>query len=97
MHSPLDFPRATVLQHAARAVAPGGLLLIVEHASTAPWSWNQDPGRHYPTPAETLASLELVAHAWQTERLEAPEREATGQNGEVATVRDNVIAIRRLR
>ena len=95
MHSPLDFPRARVLQHAARAVAPGGLLLIVEHASVAPWSWDQE--QRFPSPEETLASLELDLAAWEIERMEAPEREATGPNGEVAIIKDNVIAIRRLR
>lgn len=94
MHSPFDFPRARVLQHAARAVAPGGVLLIVEHASVAPWSWKQD--QRFPSPEETLASLELDLAAWEIERLAAPSREATGPNGEVATVKDNVIAIRRL-
>lgn len=94
MHSRLDFPRATVLQHAARAVAPGGLLLIVEHASVAPWSWDQE--QRFPIPEETLASLELDLAEWEVERLAAPSREATGPNGAVATVKDNIVAIRRL-
>lgn len=96
LHTQFDFPRDRVLQDAARAVAPGGLLLIVEHASIAPWSWNQDRDTPFPTPEGILASLELDRAQWQIERLAAPEREATGPNGQVATVRDNVIAIRRL-
>jgi hypothetical protein len=83
-----------VLQRAASAVAPGGLLLIVEHASVAPWSWNQE--QRFPSPAETLASLALDLAEWEIERLEDPEREATGPNGQIATVKDNVIALRRL-
>jgi SAM-dependent methyltransferase len=96
LHTPFDFPRATVLQAAARAVAPGGLLLLVEHASIAPWSWNQNRSTPFPTPGEILVSLALDLAQWQIERLEAPEREATGPGGQVATVRDNVVAIRRL-
>lgn len=96
LHTPVDFPRARVLQTAARAVATGGLLLIVEHASIAPWAWNQDPNRRFPTPEQTLASLELDLAAWEIERLAAPSREATGPNGEVATIKDNVVSIRRL-
>lgn len=34
--SPVDLPRERVRRPAARAVAPGGLLLVVEHASVAP-------------------------------------------------------------
>src|SRR3712207_6794823 len=32
LHSPVEFRRASVLQKAAGAVTPGGLLLIVDHA-----------------------------------------------------------------
>ncbi len=94
LHTRFDFPRARVLQAAARAVAPGGLLLIVEHASVAPWSWDQD--QRFPSPEETLASLELDLAEWEIERLAAPSREATGPGGQVATVTDNIVAIRRL-
>lgn len=38
LHSPVQLPRTSVLRAAARSVAPGGLLLVVSHASTAPWS-----------------------------------------------------------
>jgi SAM-dependent methyltransferase len=96
LHSPVEFPRDRVLRAAARAVAPGGLLLIVDHASVAPWSWNQDPHTRFPAPGETLAPLGLSPELWRTELLGSPERRATGPNGETATVTDNVIAVRRL-
>ena len=96
LQSPVDFPRERVLQAAARAVAPGGLLLIVEHASVAPWSWNPDPHTRFPTPEEVLAALNLSVGMWRTERLAAPTRQAIGPNGQSATVIDNVIAVRRL-
>jgi SAM-dependent methyltransferase len=96
LQSPVEFPRERVLQAAARAVAPGGLLLIVEHASVAPWSWNPDPHTHFPTPAEMLSVLNLSTGMWRTERLEAPTRQAIGPDGQSATVTDNVIAVRRL-
>ena len=68
-------------------MTPGGLLLIVDHASVSPRSWA--------TPEQTLASLELSPDEWHTERLEASERETTGPNGQRTTVTDNVIALRR--
>lgn len=98
LHSPLEFPRNLVLQAAARAVAPGGLLLIVGHASVQPWSWNPHQHKHprFPTPEETLAELDLNSEDWHTERLGSPERQAIGPNGQPAIVTDNVIAVRRL-
>jgi SAM-dependent methyltransferase len=72
LHSPVEFPRTRVLQAAARAVAPGGLLLIVEHASVAPWSW-ADPDTVFPTPEQSLAALDLDPTRWHSEFVGAPE------------------------
>ena len=96
LHSPIEFPRDRVLRMAARAVASNGLLLIVGHASVAPWSCNHKPHTHFPTPEEVLAVLDLSPGQWRTERLGTPERLGTGPNGESATVTDNVVAVRRL-
>lgn len=95
LQSPIEFPRERVLQAAARAVAPGGLLLVVTHASAPSWSW-ASPNTRFPTPEEALAALELDPEPWRTERLGAPERQATGPNGESGAITDNVIALRRL-
>ena len=95
LHSPVEFPCTQVLQTAARAVAPGGLLLIVEHASAPPWSW-ADQDTVFPTPEESLNKLDLDPSRWHSEFVGAPERQATGPDGQTATVKDNIIALRRI-
>ncbi|RKS08175.1 methyltransferase family protein [Nocardiopsis sp. Huas11] len=95
-HTPVTLSREEVLRRAARAVAPGGQLIVIEHASVAPWSWQADQNVRFPTPDEVVSSLRLDDD-WHVERSEAPQRVATGPEGRTATVTDNVIAVRRVR
>ncbi|KNE81256.1 MULTISPECIES: SAM-dependent methyltransferase [Streptomyces] len=95
LHTPFPLPRSRILRTAARALRPGGLLLIVDHGSTAPWSWNQDPGVHHPTPTEVAAELDLDPGQWPVLRADRPRRRATGPSGETATVTDHVLVLRR--
>jgi SAM-dependent methyltransferase len=94
-HTPFALSRSRVLRTAAAALRAGGLLLIVDHGSTAPWSWNQDPDTHHPTPAEVAAELDLDPGQWPVVRDERVQRQATGPNGQIATVTDNVLLLRR--
>ncbi|WP_084215997.1 SAM-dependent methyltransferase [Pseudonocardia spinosispora] len=94
-HTPFTLPRAEVLRTAAQALAPGGLLLVVDHGSTAPWSWNRHEHTHHATPREVAAELDLDPAQWSVERADAPEREATGPDGETALVTDHVLVVRR--
>ena len=106
LHSGVDFLREQVLRSAVHAVASGGLLLIVGHAGFPPWADNpclpdhsdhsDHSHAHFATPNEVLASLRLTAGQWHTERLESPARQATGPNGQVATLTDSVVAVRHL-
>lgn len=93
-HTPFALSRARILRTAAHALNPGGRLVVVDHGSTAPWSWNQDPDIHYPTPDEVSAELALDPTRWQVERADMPRRQATGPDGQTATVVDNVLVIR---
>ncbi|MEU9603214.1 class I SAM-dependent methyltransferase [Streptomyces sp. NPDC048057] len=95
LQTPYDFDRAGTLRAAARSLNPGGRLLVVDHGSTAPWSWNQDPDLHYPTPQEVIAGIGLDPATWTVERADAPRRVATGPDGQTAEVVDHVIVIRR--
>ncbi len=94
LQSPVEFPRAAVLQRAAQAVAPGGLLLIAAHASAPSWSWAK-PDTAFPTPEAALAELELDPRQWAHDFVGAPERVATGPDGQFMKLKDNVLALRR--
>lgn len=95
LHTPLEFPRAQVLQRAAKALRPGGLLLIVGHGSVAPWQWEV---RSKPLPAakDSLAELDLPASDWVKLFVGIVDREGTGPEGQKASVSDTIIALERL-
>ncbi len=94
-HPVVAMDRARVLRTAAESLNPGGLLVVVDHGSTAPWSWNQDPDAYYPSPREVAGELALDPAGWSVERADSPERLATGPGSRTATVVDHVLVIRR--
>lgn len=51
-----------------------GRLLVVDHGSAAPWSWNQEPGVRYPSPREVAAGIGLPPRTWTVQRADAPRR-----------------------
>jgi SAM-dependent methyltransferase len=95
LYTPFDLPRARVLRRAAHALSPGGRLLVVDHGSVAPWSWDQDA--RYPCAGEVAGTLELDPDEWTVERAEALSRRATGPGGQAADVVDHLLLIRRTR
>ncbi|WP_431958313.1 class I SAM-dependent methyltransferase [Nocardia lijiangensis] len=95
LHTPLDLDKSSVLRRAAHGLRPGGRLSVVDHGSTAPWSWNQDPDVRYPSPQEVAAAIGLDPATWTVERADAPRRIATGPDGCTAEVTDHVLLIRR--
>lgn len=95
LHTPFDLDRAAVLRSAAHALRAGGRLLVVDHGSTAPWSWNQDPGVRYPSPQEVAEGIDLDPATWTVERADTPRRIATGPGGRTAEVTDHVLLVRR--
>ncbi|OKI49574.1 methyltransferase domain-containing protein [Micromonospora sp. CB01531] len=95
LQSPLELPREAVLRAAARAVAPGGRLLVVEHGAPPPWARDSHPHARFASPQEILAALDLDPDRWHTERLRAAYRTGTGPDGETGNLVDHVVLVRR--
>ncbi|WP_422935315.1 SAM-dependent methyltransferase [Sinomonas sp. P47F7] len=97
LHSPLEFPRERVLLTAARAVAPGGLLLVVGHADFPPWAQHAHEGERAqpPTANELALALGLPEDQWTVEARTSEGREATGPDGQKAILTDAILKARR--
>ena len=95
LHSTVPMDRAKLLRRAADAVAPGGTLLIVDHAAAPPWASKMHQHHHeFPSADDVLASLNLDAAQWDRIRVEAVERETVGPDGQHAVLTDNVMVLR---
>ncbi|MDQ1319900.1 MAG: hypothetical protein QG655_1143 [Actinomycetota bacterium] len=94
LHSPLGWDRNLILRRAADAVAPGGVLLIVDHGEAPPWA-ERIRDHVFPGADEVVEGLELDSAGWERVRVGRAEREAQGPDGQVATLIDNVIMLRR--
>lgn len=95
LHSTIRFDRTTILAKAARAIRPGGLLVIVDHGSAPPWVSKLDHHHEFPSAEEVLAELDLSADEFERVRVEAVERQAVGPEGQERPWMDNVIVLRR--
>jgi SAM-dependent methyltransferase len=95
LHSTVPMDRAQLLRRAAESVAPGGILLVVDHGAAPPWSKKLDHHHEFPSAKEVVSSLNLNDSQWDQIRVEAVDRDATGPDGERAILTDNVIVVRR--
>jgi SAM-dependent methyltransferase len=96
LHSTVRLERPQILRAAANALAPDGLLVIVDHAAAPPFSKKVPHDHPFPTPEEVLAELDLPAVGWNRDRVEVVDREGTDPDGQPFTWRDNVMVLRRL-
>jgi SAM-dependent methyltransferase len=94
LQSPVELPRAAILRRAADLVAPGGHLLVVSHAGFPPWSTHRHE-QVLPTPEQEIQMLALPPREWEVLVAEIRSREATGPQGERATLDDSVVLLRR--
>ncbi len=95
-HSPVEFPRSTVLERAASAVTSGGHFALIGHASAPPWAVVDDTHHHrFVSAEEERASVALDASEWDTLVVENRTRAATGPNGEQANLEDSIVFLRR--
>jgi len=95
LHSTVDLDRPAILRAAAATLAPGGSLLIVDHAAAPPWASRMHHHR-FPDPETVLAELDLDARNWQRVEVGPVERSARGPDGVEATLTDNVMWLRRV-
>jgi len=95
LHSTVRLDRPRILRAAASAVAPGGHLVIVDPRGMPPWGTKVPHDHPFPSPEVVLADLDLPPTQWDRVRVDAVDRTATGPDGEVATLQDNVMVLRR--
>jgi len=60
-----------------------------------PWASKLHHHHEFPSAEEVVGSLDLDDRAWERVRVEAAGRQATGPEGQVGTLVDNVIILRR--
>jgi SAM-dependent methyltransferase len=95
LHSTVRLERPQILRHAANTIAPGGVLVIVDHAAPPPFSKKVPHDHPFPTPDEVLAELALPAAEWAQARVDVVDRAGTDPDGQPFTWRDNVMVLRK--
>lgn len=93
LHSPVETDRPAILRRAATAVAPGGTLLIVDHAAAPPWATRMRD-HAFPSAESVLDGLGLDG-GWERIQVGTVERTVHGPDGQPAALPDNVIRVRR--
>jgi len=95
LQSLVRLDRERIFTAAVGAVAPGGVLIIVDHGAAPPWA--QHIHDHvFPSAEEVLTSIDLDERQWDRLHVGSVERDAVGPDGQVGRLLDNLIVLRRL-
>ncbi|MFF7143456.1 class I SAM-dependent methyltransferase [Streptomyces nodosus] len=91
LQSPVALDQTAILRLAARAVAPGGTLIIVMHAGWPTWSTaaQQPADVVFPTLEGLLTTLALPP-TWKVDTLASVQRSAPSSEGRPGTRTDHV-------
>ncbi|MFE0867828.1 class I SAM-dependent methyltransferase [Streptomyces rochei] len=95
LQSPVELDQPAVLRAAARAVAPGGTLLLVLHAGWPSWQTEPPFDAVFPTLDGVLAELALPDAGWTVETEETVRRPSTSPEGVEGYREDHVWRLRR--
>ncbi|MGZ8801450.1 MAG: class I SAM-dependent methyltransferase [Mycobacterium sp.] len=94
LQSLVHLDRERIFYAAASAVAPGGVLIIVDHGAAPPWA--QHIHDHvFPSAEEVFATMNLVERQWDRVHVGSVERDAVGPDGQAGVLLDNLIVLRR--
>ena len=94
LQSLVHLDRERIFASAARAVAPGGVLIIVDHGAAPPWA-KHIHDHVFPTVEEVFATIDLGEGQWERVHVDTVEREAVGPDGQTGVLVDNLIVLRR--
>lgn len=95
LQSMVHLDRERIFAAAARAVEPGGLLVVVDHGAAPPWAPQHVQDHVFLGVDEVLASIDLGDGQWDQVQAEAVQRDAVGPDGKQAQLIDNLIVLRR--
>jgi SAM-dependent methyltransferase len=94
LHTPFELDRPRVFRRALDSLRVAGTLLVVDHGSAAPWSWDRDDA-HFPPLDAILELIRPDPTHFRATHVEARPRTAVGPDGARAVVTDHIVAIQR--
>lgn len=95
LQSPVALDQQAVLRAAARAVAPGGTLLVVMHAGWPSWQTEPPFDAAFPTLDGVLAELALPEGEWSVETRRTARRPSVAPDGTEGFREDHVWRLKR--